>query len=92
MTLNGDEDYLPHLDRMAVPIRFISGAENACFFPESTEITHRVLSEANGAALYDRKVIPNYGHIDCIFGKNAARDVYPHILEHLEKTARPAIA
>jgi cholesterol oxidase len=43
-----------------------------------------LLSERNGAALYKRHVIANYGHIDCIFGQRAADDVYPLILEHLE--------
>ena len=65
---------------------FIHGAENACFLPRSTEETVAALSQANGAGLYKRHVIPDYGHIDCIFGKHAARDVYPHILEHLEAT------
>ena len=31
-------------------------------------------------------MIPGYGHIDCIYGKNAAKDVYPFVLEHLEAT------
>jgi hypothetical protein len=28
-----------------------------------------------------------YGHIDCIFGATASRDVYPLIRRHLEETA-----
>lgn len=82
----GRDVYLPHLARLAIPIRFIHGAENACFLPESTELTVERLSEANGAALYSRRVVPGYGHIDCIFGRNAAEDVYPLMLEHLEGT------
>ena len=70
----------------AIPTLFVHGAENACFLPRSTAETMAELSEANGKSLYKRKLIPNYGHIDCIFGKNAVRDVYPHILEHLEAT------
>ena len=35
-----------------------------------------------------RYVVPGYGHIDCIFGRNAVNDVYPKIVEHLEQTAR----
>jgi len=54
--------------------------------PESTEITLRDLAAANGSSLYKRQVIPGYGHIDCIFGKNAVNDVYPFIVEHLEAT------
>jgi cholesterol oxidase len=83
---NGDEVYLPHLERLAIPIAFIHGAQNECFLPDSTEMTIRVLAEANGSNLYKRQVIPGYGHIDCIYGKNAVNDVYPFVLEHLEAT------
>lgn len=88
VTHEGDDPYLPHLDRLALPIRFIHGAENSCYLPESTKRTYDRLVEAHGEALYSRTVIPEYGHIDCIFGRRAAEDVYPHILEHLEETAR----
>jgi len=82
----GEDSYLPHLERMAIPVAFISGGENRCFLPESTEITYNQLCEKNGKDLYKRVVIPNYGHIDCILGKNAVKDVYPSILNHLEET------
>jgi cholesterol oxidase len=84
VSFNGDDDYVPHLDRLAIPITFIHGAENACFLPESTRKTFELLRKTNGAHLYSRSVIPGYGHIDCIFGKNAAADVYPFMLHHLE--------
>ncbi len=78
---------MDHLDRLAIPMRFIHGLENGCFRPISTQRTCDELKGRNGRALYDRVEIANYGHIDCIFGRNAVRDVYPQILEHLEKTA-----
>lgn len=83
----GNDAYMPHLERLAIPISFIHGGENACFLPESTARTLAKLSAHNGAHLYDRHVIPNYGHIDCIFGKAAVVDVYPKMLTHLEETA-----
>ncbi len=86
----GRDVYLPNLERLALPITFIHGADNECFLPESTQITYDLLREKNGASYYDRHVIPGYGHIDCIFGKNAAKDVYPVILTALERTARPS--
>jgi cholesterol oxidase len=86
VNFEGNDIYLPHLDRLAIPITFIHGAKNECFLPESTEITLHDLSEANGSSLYKRQVIRGYGHIDCIFGKEAVRDVFPFILEHLEAT------
>lgn len=84
---DGSEAYLPHLDRLKVPITFIHGGNNACFLPESTQITYDTLCKVNGSSLYSRHVVPNYGHIDCIYGKNAATDIYPLMLDHLEKTA-----
>lgn len=83
----GNDVYMPYLERLALPICFIHGAENACFRPESTARTLDKLAARNGARFYERHVIPNYGHIDCIFGNNAAVDVYPKMLAHLEKTA-----
>jgi cholesterol oxidase len=87
ITANGRDDYLPHLDRMAIPITFVHGAANDCFLPESTAMTYGALRRANPGTSYQRYVIPGYGHIDCIFGKDASRDVYPLIRKHLEDTA-----
>ena len=84
---SGREVYMDHMDRLAIPITFIHGAENQCFLPVSTEMTFNKLCQMNGTSLYTRHVIPGYGHIDCIYGKNAVADVYPHMLKHLEATA-----
>jgi cholesterol oxidase len=81
----GRDVYMPHFDRLRIPITFLHGAENACFLPESTERSLAALRAANGPAFYRRRLIPGYGHIDCIFGRDASRDVYPHVLEHLER-------
>ncbi|MGH3773384.1 MAG: alpha/beta fold hydrolase [Pseudonocardiaceae bacterium] len=83
---DGKDIYLSHLERLAVPTTFIHGAENSCFLPESTEQTMKLLVQHNGSHLYRRHVVPGYGHIDCMFGKRAALDVYPLILQHLETT------
>ncbi len=86
LSADGEDRYLTHLDRMAIPIAFIHGEENATFLPRSTELTIEELAAANGAGLYERTVVPNHGHMDCLIGTNAARDVYPTILRHLERT------
>ena len=83
---DGGEDYVPNMDHMAIPMLFVHGEQNECFLPESTEITYNLLRQKNDPRLYTRCVIPGYGHIDCIFGKNAVTDVYPLILKHLEAT------
>ena len=80
----GGDVYLPHLERLAIPITFIHGAENACFLPQSTERTLDALRERNPGVPYRRHLVPGYGHIDCIFGAEAARDVYPLVVGHLD--------
>ena len=84
---DGADVYLPQVRRLAIPISIIHGSQNSCFLPESTELTYEWMGAANGAKLYDRKVIPAYGHIDCIFGRDAATDVYPYVVERLDLTA-----
>ncbi|PYM67431.1 MAG: choline dehydrogenase [Candidatus Rokuibacteriota bacterium] len=87
VSADGADRYLPHINRLAIPIAFIHGAENGCFRPESTERTYELLRSENGPELYRRHVIPGYGHVDCILGKNAVGDVYPLMAEHLDATA-----
>lgn len=82
----GNDVYLPHVERLRLPIRLIHGAENACFDPAGSERTLAWLQQHNDPSLYSRVVIAGFGHIDCIFGERAAQAVYPHILEHLEQT------
>ena len=83
----GRDAYLPYLERMAIPICFIHGAQNACFHPQGTERTLKRLAQRNGRRFYTRHEIPAYGHIDCIFGKRAAFDVFPLFQQHLDMTA-----
>jgi cholesterol oxidase len=87
VTAEGKDAYLPHWERLNLPITFIHGAENASYLPETTERSFKKLVEVHGPEKYARHVIPNYGHIDCIFGQNAVQDVYPYILSALDKTS-----
>jgi len=82
----GENAYMPNMDHLNLPICFISGQHNACYLPESTATTFNVLSSLFPQQQYKRHVIQGYGHIDCIFGRNAAQDVYPLIVEHLDKS------
>ena len=88
---DGTDDYLrePNLRNFAIPTLFVHGALNRCFKPSGTKKTMALLAKVNGAHLYDRREIAETGHIDCIFGKNAARDVNSAIVAHLDRTAGP---
>jgi cholesterol oxidase len=79
----GEERYLPHLDRLAIPIAYLHGEANRCVLPKSTETTLGLVRAANGGSLYRRSVFAGYGHVDCVMGKDAVRDVFPVIVDHL---------
>ncbi len=86
VTFQDENTYLTDANwkNLGIPITIIHGAKNQCWLPESTEITYKLLQQYNPGTRYVRHVIPAYGHIDCIFGKNASRDVYPYLLQHLK--------
>jgi cholesterol oxidase len=75
--------YLRDLERLAIPITFIHGAGNECLLPAGTRATFEALAAANDPSLYRFEEIAGYGDIDCLIGKDAARDVYPILLRHL---------
>ncbi|TKC92412.1 alpha/beta fold hydrolase [Trinickia terrae] len=80
---NGADTYLRDLSGLNLPITFIHGALNHCYLPESTQTTCDLLTRTYPAQRYERVLIDGYGHIDCIFGRDAAADVYPSITRHL---------
>ena len=81
--VHGDDTYLPHLDRLSMPITLIQGADNQVWTLKATETTYDALVERFGSENYRRHVIPGYGHLDTVFGKHAVADTYPKMLEHL---------
>lgn len=80
----GRDVYLPNLGKLKIPMTIIHGENNHLFMPEGSKRTFEALCAANGPELYRRVVIPGYAHMDCFIGKNAARDVYPLVLETLD--------
>ncbi|MCA8927625.1 MAG: alpha/beta fold hydrolase [Alphaproteobacteria bacterium] len=90
VTAKGENLYLPHPERLQLPIHFISGAINEEFTPDTTLRTYNWLRKNNPEMKdeYTRRVIPNYGHLDCFIGKNASKDVFEDIVDRLDKHAR----
>lgn len=80
--------YREHINRLNMPICFIVGEKNSCYRPESTHTTFNLVKEAHPTQEYSWIQIPGYGHLDCMYGKDAVHDVYPHILKALDAHAR----
>ena len=82
---DGQDVYVPHVRRLHLPISFMHGSLNQEFLPESTETTFEWVRKHNPPELYTRRVFPDYGHMDCFVGKRAARDIFPWILQELDR-------
>jgi cholesterol oxidase len=81
---DGQDVYLPHIDRLKIPLTFFQAMNNHLFLPEGTERSFDLLTTKNGAEGYLRIQVPNYNHMDCFMGKNAAQDIFPLILAQLD--------
>ncbi|RAL03117.1 FAD/NAD(P)-binding domain-containing protein [Aspergillus ibericus CBS 121593] len=67
-----------------VPILFMSGTVNEVFMPESTLRDYEMLRRRFGERLYRRFLVEGYGHLDPVVGRNADRDVYWRVWEHVK--------
>ncbi|MGE5274339.1 MAG: alpha/beta fold hydrolase [Verrucomicrobiota bacterium] len=90
VTANGADAYLPLLGRLTQPILFVHGAEDAVFSAAGTRTTYEALLQHNPGGSYALRELQEYGHLDPIIGKDAAGDVFPIVLDHLERTGATA--
>jgi cholesterol oxidase len=73
-----------------MPLAFVHGAESETFRPQGTEATVAALREAGiPSGHVTLALVPDYGHVDLLIGKNADRDVFPLVLAQVERTAAP---
>jgi cholesterol oxidase len=86
VSASGVDEYLPHIERLGRPVTLVSGQDNLVWVPESTERTYVAIADALGTEQVRRVVIDGYGHQDVFIGANAARDTFPVVLEHLERS------
>ena len=65
---------------------FLSGELNNCFLPESQRRTHEWF-DGHQPGRHTAHFFPGYGHLDIFMGQRADEDVFPVILDELEKEA-----
>jgi hypothetical protein len=86
VTHTGGMDYFAHPERIAgTSILLLQGAHNYIFHPVGTLKTLRWLQDSNPRGDYQREVLPAYAHLDAIVGSRAAIDVYPKIVNFLDR-------
>jgi len=76
-------DYFEYAQEIETPILFTTGGKNRVF-PNSNVLTYEKL-QAIVPNRHECHVFPNYGHIDIFIGKNSHIDIFPRMLEFLNK-------
>ncbi len=82
---NGDDVYLPHVERLRLPLLFIQGSRNHIFRPKGMRRTLDWLEDHNDPSLYELLTLEEYAHLDGLVGRTAHLDVFPHIIDHLRR-------
>jgi cholesterol oxidase len=79
------DDYLANAAELTTPVLLLTGDRNRVF-TDSNIVCHQVLS---GIALCrpELEILPGYGHVDPIVGKDAHLDVFPRIRQFLKRQA-----
>lgn len=78
------EDYIASKPKTNARISFFTGEQNLCFLPESQMKTYHYFNHLEPGRHTLHK-LPQYSHLDVFMGKDAARDVFPLMVEELEK-------
>ncbi len=89
----GRDTYLPFVERMHVPITFLVGARNRIFEPATTRATLDWLRAHTEPERFDELYrelhFPEYAHLDTFIGKHAPDEVFPLLIEDLDRFNRP---
>ncbi|XP_072178953.1 lipase lipl-1-like [Diadema setosum] len=82
--------YRKAMTNLDLPILYYVGSLNQGWDIDATRQSYNRCREANPHQHYEWFEVPEYGHLDCVMGQNACKDVYPRILPFLEKFSTPA--
>lgn len=88
VSVDGDSklprDFVAQAPATDARFAFFAGADNRCFLAESQRRTFEFMESwrPNYHRLF---VIPGYRHLDMFMGKTAARDVFPLMLQELDR-------
>ncbi len=77
------DDYLANAAKVTTPILLLTGDHNRVF-TDSNIVCHEVLSKITPDRS-ELEILPGYGHLDPIVGKNAHLDVFPKICNFLKR-------
>ncbi len=77
-------DFVETTPKTDARFAFFAGKENVCFLPEGQQKTFDHFDKRR-PNFHSLRVVEDYGHLCMFMGKNAVHDVFPLILEELDK-------
>lgn len=80
------DDYFEYAKDIETPVLFMTGEHNRVF-TDSNIVCHQRL-EKLVPGRHELHVFPNYGHQDVFMGKNCHIDIFPRLLQFLQRHAR----
>lgn len=80
---NGNNSYLIHPERMAVPTLYISGGRTILVTPETSFLANKYMKLHQPGFRHERVVVDGFGHSDLLIGEESSEKVFPHILKHI---------
>ncbi|WP_416307902.1 alpha/beta fold hydrolase [Neptunicella sp. SCSIO 80796] len=78
------EDFAAQPPKTEARWAFFAGKDNICFLPSSQIDSYHYFNDIR-QDYHSLRLIEGYGHLDIFMGKDAARDVFPQIIEELDK-------
>jgi cholesterol oxidase len=87
VTATGGDDYFEHPERLAgTRLLLLQGMKNRIFRPVGMLRTLGWLRSANPEGDFRLVMLPGYAHLDAIVGARAAIDVFPQVVEFLDRS------
>ena len=77
------DDYFRHVAEVETPVLFMTG-ENNKVFADSNIVCHQRMEQIVPGR-HELHVFPSYGHQDPFMGQHVARDIFPRLVEFIEK-------
>lgn len=78
------DDFLAQAAKVTTPVLFISGDRNHVF-PGSNALSYETLKKLQPVDRNELRILPGYGHQDPFMGKSNHEDVFPHLVEWIER-------
>ncbi|KZV40453.1 hypothetical protein F511_41770 [Dorcoceras hygrometricum] len=80
---NGNNTYMVHPERMALPTLYISGGRTLLVTPETSLLANKYMKLHQQSYRHERVVVDGFGHSDLLIGEKSFEKVFPHIITHI---------